>query len=107
MGHLAQSRQDRLGVGSDDSHSFKEPDVSDPSGAAPGHAWIMVHAPSLTATAIRTAIERGNFYASTGVSLNHVEANTKEFTLAIHEEPAGAKRYTTRFIVYLATGEQT
>ena len=39
-------------VWGDDSHHFSEPEVNDPGGAAPGQAWIMVHAPELTPEAI-------------------------------------------------------
>lgn len=91
------SRGQRVwGVGSDDSHYFKEPDVNDPSGAAPGQAWIMVHAPELTADAIKSAIERGDFYASTGVSLEDYVANAKEIVIKINATRSGA-RYKTQF----------
>lgn len=85
------------GVGSDDSHDFAEPDVNDPSGAAPGQAWIVVHAPELTSEAIKTAIQRGDFYASTGVELDDYQASREKVTVKIKAERSGA-RYRTQFI---------
>ncbi len=85
------------GVGSDDSHEFKEPGVSDPSGAAPGQAWIMVRAAELSPDAIRSAIERGDFYASTGITLEDYQANTKQIVIKIDSQRSGA-RYRTQFI---------
>ncbi len=86
------------GVGSDDAHFFSVPAVYDRSGAAPGQAWIVVHAPELSSTAIRKAMERGDFYASTGVELDAVSTSEGKLSLTIHEAKAGVVRYTTRFI---------
>jgi hypothetical protein len=86
------------GVGSDDSHSFTVPEVYNVKGAAPGQAWIMVHAPELTPAAIRKAMEHGDFYASTGVTLDTVDASAGALSLAIHENRPGAGRYITRFV---------
>jgi len=49
------------------SHDFQEPGVNDPSGAAPGLAWIVVRAPELTPDTIKNAMIHGDFYASTDV----------------------------------------
>jgi len=75
------------GVGSDDSHDL----------AGRGHAWIVVHATELTATAIRAAIEHGQFYASNGVALSDAGASDTELAVTIQAARSGA-RYTTRFI---------
>jgi hypothetical protein len=92
------SRGKRIwGVGSDDSHTFTEPDVNDPSGAAPGQAWIVVRAPELTAEAIKSAIKRGDFYASTGVELEDYHASTKQITIKM-EEGRFQTKYRTQFI---------
>ena len=86
------------GVGSDDAHSFKGEDATDPDGAAPGQAWITVHAAELTPAAIKAALAKGNFYASTGVTLSDVTATDQSLSISIGEAKLGAKRYTTRFI---------
>jgi hypothetical protein len=85
-------------VGSDDSHEFK-PDA-DPHGAIPGQAWIMVHASELTSKAIETALRRGDFYASTGITLDDIVATSTEVAFRIVEKTNGASRYSTRFLGY-------
>jgi hypothetical protein len=84
------------GVGSDDSHQYGP--TAGPLGAAPGQAWIVVRAIELSSAAIESAIRKGNFYASTGVTLRDVTANDKELTLVIGDQDSGAVRYITRFI---------
>jgi len=54
----------RFGIAADDEHT-----LSNVSGALPGRAWVMVHAASLDADSITDSIKRGDFYASTGVTL--------------------------------------
>ena len=51
-----------MGLGTDDSHYYHGR-----PGSQPGRGWIMVRASELTADALLTAIERGDFYASSGV----------------------------------------
>ena len=85
------------GVGSDDSHDFTEPGVNDPSGAAPGQAWIVVRATELTPEAIKRAIQRGDFYASTGVELEDYQASSKQVTIKMPENRSQTK-YRTQFI---------
>lgn len=85
-------------VGSDDSHDFAEPGVHDPSGAAPGQAWIMVRAPELTAEAIKAAITQGDFYASTGVELDDYRASPIQITIKIAEDRRFQTKYRTQFV---------
>jgi len=83
-------------VGSDDSHVFAPTD--DPRAAPPGQAWIMVHAPELSSKAIGIALRDGNFYASTGLTLDNIAASSTELSFVIVETTHGASRYVTRFI---------
>ncbi|MCH8269971.1 MAG: CehA/McbA family metallohydrolase [Planctomycetes bacterium] len=57
------------GVSSDDVHSLKRwgRDVSNP-----GRGWVMVRAETLTPDAITSAMQRGRFYATSGVILETV-----------------------------------
>jgi hypothetical protein len=64
--------------------------------ANPGRGWVMVRAPALTPEAIIAALQRGDFYASSGVRLHNVHAD--ENGLAVHVEPATYATYVTRFI---------
>lgn len=84
------------GVGSDDSHEFAE--HADPRGAAPGQAWIVVHAPELTPAAIRAALHNGEFYASTGIALDNVASSPEGVSISVIEQRPGAARYLTKFI---------
>jgi hypothetical protein len=97
-------------VGSDDSHIFTpsgEPHIADP-----GQAWVMVHAPELSPKAIENALRHGDFYASTGITLENIAFTIPsprgererpaqregKFSITIAESKPGAARYTTRFI---------
>jgi predicted metal-dependent phosphoesterase TrpH len=83
------------GVAADDAHYFRQPWSSHL--ALPGRGWIMVRAPRLTAEAIVDAMERGDFYASTGVELAEYQAGEKAVTIAIKETRRTAK-YRVQFI---------
>lgn len=82
------------GIAVDDAHVFKIP--WDKSKSTPGHGWVMVRAASLNATEILTALESGDFYASTGVTLKDYQADAKAIRLAIAPEPQ--IKYTVQFI---------
>jgi len=56
-----------FGIAADDAHDFA------PDSLQPGSAWIMVRATELTQPAILDAIQRGDFYATTGITLNAVK----------------------------------
>lgn len=57
-----------LGVAVDDAHRYHAA-----RGALPGRGWVEVRARELSAPALLGALERGDFYASTGVVLNRME----------------------------------
>jgi len=61
------------GVGSDDSHNFGP--TAEPHVADPGRAWIMVRAPELTHKRSRPHCAAGDFYASTGITLDEIAVN--------------------------------
>jgi hypothetical protein len=85
-----------FGVADDDAHSYKPQDAENPDLARPGRGWIWVRADTLSPTAIVGALRRGDFYASTGITLRDVKAGTPEYSLEI--APAGDRRYLTEFI---------
>ena len=82
------------GIATDDAHHFKRP--GDPSASGPGRGWVVVRAARLAPRDILQALERGDFYASTGVELSDVERSPKRLTITI--KPDAWSRYTTRFI---------
>ena len=70
------------GVASDDAHEFKEPSLPI-SLSPPGRAWIMVRAGELTAEAIVEAMDRGDFYATTGVELSDYEVTPSAVSIGV------------------------
>lgn len=82
------------GVAVDDAHNFREEFTIER--ANPGRAWVVVRAEALSRESILAALEAGDFYASTGVSLKNVDATSEGLTVEI--EPASTKRYRVVFI---------
>ncbi|MBE2284770.1 MAG: hypothetical protein IAE77_15025 [Prosthecobacter sp.] len=75
------------GVGTDDSHHYHGEESS------PGRGWVMVRAAKLDPDEIVKAMKAGDFYASSGVTLDDVSFANGELRIRIHAEP-GVK-YTT------------
>jgi hypothetical protein len=84
------------GVADDDAHSYKPQDAENADLARPGRGWIWVRADTLSPAAIIGAIRRGDFYASTGITLRDLKVDATEYRLEI--APAGDRRYLTEFI---------
>ena len=82
------------GIAVDDAHTFKAP--GDPNVAGPGRGWVYIRSPRLEARALVEALERGEFYASTGVELVSVEASKTALAIVIKEGLMA--RYRTQFI---------
>jgi predicted flavoprotein YhiN len=56
----------------------------------------MVRAAQLTADAILGALQRGDFYASTGVELTDVTATARDVAVTIRQQ--GTTKYTVQFV---------
>ncbi len=69
------------GLAVDDAHVFKRPE--DRNAARPGQGWVHVRTSALTSDAILAAMERGDFYSSTGVELSDYRVNADSMTVAI------------------------
>jgi len=82
------------GIAVDDAHNFKDPGNPDVSG--PGRGWVMVRAPRLEARAMLDALERGDFYASTGVVLDDVRSDGKSMTVQVKADPWA--KYRIQFV---------
>ncbi len=82
------------GIADDDSHTFKRP--GDRTVALPGQGWIYVRANELTREAIMAALDRGDFYASTGVELEDLVAEAAGITIKI--KAARQSKYRVEFI---------
>jgi hypothetical protein len=82
------------GIAVDDAHVFKQP--GNPDVAGPGRGWIAVRASSLEPRALLAAIERGDFYASTGVELSDYQVSNKTMTVAVKATPYS--KYRIQFL---------
>ena len=90
---LARGAAPLYGVATDDAHDYHR---FGSGRRNPGRAWVMVRAAALTPGALMEALERGQFYASTGVVLDDVRLERRRIALRIRAEPRVT--YTTRFI---------
>ncbi|AVR45518.1 histidinol-phosphatase [Christiangramia fulva] len=82
-----------LGIATDDSHNYHK-FGSRYSNA--GRGWVVVKAKELTPEAIISSLENGDFYASTGVSLQKVDF--KDNRLSISVKPEENVHYQIQFI---------
>lgn len=81
------------GTAADDAHAFKRFYRELPN---PGRGWIWVRAEAQTPKAIKDAMARGQFYASTGVTLDDVQTTGGKLGLKINRW--GNEVYNTDFI---------
>jgi hypothetical protein len=82
------------GVAVDDAHHFKR--AGDPLASGPGRGWIYVRAERLDARALVEAMERGDFYSSTGVELSAYEATPTGITLTV--KATTYSKYRVQFV---------
>ena len=91
---LAELKLDAVfGVGTDDSHHYHAIGLGKSN---TGRGWVMVRARHLTAESIVHAMEAGDFYASSGVTLSDVQRGPNRLAVEIQGEPGVS--YTTQFI---------
>jgi hypothetical protein len=90
--YLADGKPPLYGLATDDSHNYLEYKVGLSN---PGRGWIMVRAAELQPEALIAAMEKGDFYATTGVLLKDIK--TTKGTLAVEVEAQQGTRYTIQF----------
>jgi hypothetical protein len=90
---LLTARRRIYGIAVDDAHYFQKwgKEYSNP-----GRGWVAVRAAGLTRQDLAAALNAGDFYSSTGVELNEVQATAAGLRIAI--KPKGNARYRTHFI---------
>ncbi|MBV6503370.1 MAG: hypothetical protein AKCLJLPJ_01440 [Fimbriimonadales bacterium] len=81
------------GIAVDDAHNYHESHITK---ANPGRGWVMVRAKRLHAHDIVHAMEDGDFYATSGVTLEDVRFDGH--ALSIQIRPEKGVTYTTYFI---------
>lgn len=83
-----------FGIAVDDAHTFKQP--GNPNVAGPGRGWVVVRAPRLESRALLAAMERGDFYSSTGVVLAGYEVTSS--SMMVRVAPRTFSKYRIQFI---------
>jgi hypothetical protein len=82
-----------MGVATDDAHQYTSWGVGQVN---PGRGWVMVRAPRLTPDSIASSMKRGDFYNSTGVTLQRLEMSGGVIDLEVLAEPGVT--YTVEFV---------
>ena len=82
------------GLAVDDAHTFKAP--GNPNVAGPGRGWIAVRASQLEARSLLDAMERGDFYASTGVDLSDYQVSAEAMTVSVRK--TSFSKYRIQFV---------
>jgi hypothetical protein len=82
------------GIAVDDAHYFKRPE--DKAAPRPGFGWVYVRVARLEPRAVVEALERGEFYSSTGVELESIESSPQAITITVKQERQS--KYRIEFI---------
>ena len=90
---ILSSGQILYGIAVDDAHVFKR---TGPAVSGPGRGWIVVRASKLEARTLLEAMERGDFYASTGVELSDYVVSATAMTVAVRQ--SATSKYRIQFI---------
>ena len=90
--YISEGRDLVYGLATDDAHNFIEYNSTTSN---PGRGWIMVRATELTAGALISAMEKGDFYSTTGVELQEVQFTNRKLRIAIKATPG--VEYTIQF----------
>lgn len=82
------------GLGTDDGHNYHITESG--KGSQPGRGWVMVLAKTLTPDALVTALEAGQFYSSSGVTLESITTTQSEMEVKV--EPQDGATYRIDFV---------
>lgn len=91
---LASGQVPMYGLATDDSHDYH----NDVIRAMPGRGWVMVKSTHLTPNFIAGALNRGDFYSSSGVELERLEFDATSKKLIVKIKPVAGETYTIKFI---------
>ncbi len=101
LSYLLAGKPLLYGLATDDAHNYH---VFDDEHSNTGRGWVMVHAEELTPNAMVEAMERGDFYASTGVELSDVTFDGEALSVKVVAETD--IDYTIQFIGAKSTDEK-
>ena len=92
--HLLANGKEIYGIAVDDAHHFQGEFA--PRRSNPGRGWVAVRAKNLEGREIVENLEKGWFYASTGVELDDVVATPEQIEIRIAKD--GNFKFRTEFI---------
>jgi hypothetical protein len=92
ISYIKQGKPLLYGLATDDAHHYIEHGLGKSN---PGRGWIMVRARSLQAAAIIEAMEKGYFYATTGVVLEKVQFSNNKLDIKVR--PKSSVGYIIQF----------
>ncbi|MFS4445910.1 PHP domain-containing protein [Maribacter sp. 2307UL18-2] len=93
ISYLENKKPIMYGLATDDSHHYHK---SGNEWSNAGRGWVMVQADSLSASSLITALEAGNFYSSTGITLKSITRENNRLFIEIDQEKG--VEYTLTFI---------
>lgn len=92
-----------FGVGTDDTHYY----INRTPSQRLADAWVMVRSGALTPDALLSAMDQGDFYASTGVFLDDVTFKARRRALYVKVQAEPGVKYRIRFITTKKGFDQT
>jgi hypothetical protein len=93
ISYIAAKKPIMYGLATDDSHNYHK---MGSKWSNSGRGWVMVQSDTLSAPAIIEAMERGDFYSTTGVTLKSLDFDKKN--LKVEVEPEAGIDYTIIFL---------
>ena len=84
VSYLQANKPLLYGLAVDDAHNYH---VFDQTVSNPGRGWVMVLADELSPSDLIQAMEKGDFYSSTGVTLETIEFDGQELSVQVNPEP--------------------
>lgn len=92
VAYLQEGKPLLYGLAVDDAHNYH---VFDENSSNPGRGWVVVLSESLEPESLVEAMELGEFYSSTGVTLDEIGFDGE--TLSVEVEPEAGVDYTIQF----------
>jgi hypothetical protein len=93
---VLSSGREIFALAADDAHEFKQP--WNPNVKRPGLGWVVVRSDALTPSAIAAALDRGEFYASTGVVLDSIVVTPQYLRIEVEPKSWNKARGRIQFI---------
>jgi|GEM_PF-1385677 len=91
---LLSQGKEIFATANDDAHSFQG--TYSPWYHWPGRGWVMVQAPDLSKESVLSSLQKGSFYATTGVTFSEIAVTDSAYSVKV--DPHGDFTYGISFI---------